>query len=82
MFFSSNWFYTYHFNTVNGSRFDVRTRALNSVLYWSMQIVGAGVFGYCLDFKGVRRPVRARIAWGALMVLTMVCGMWWREGWM
>lgn len=72
MFFSSNWFYTYQFNSVNGARFNVRTRALNSTLYYLSQIVGAGVFGYCLDFKGVRRTIRARWAWGVLFALTMV----------
>ena len=34
MFFASNWFYTYQFNRVNHARFNVRTRALNSTLYW------------------------------------------------
>ena len=38
MFFASNWFYTYQFNDVNSARFDVRTRALNSVLYWLAQM--------------------------------------------
>jgi len=33
--------------------------------------VGAFVFGYCLDIKGVKRHVRARVAWGVLFVLTM-----------
>jgi len=32
MFFSSNWFYTYQFNSVNAAMFNTRTRALNSTL--------------------------------------------------
>ena len=49
MFFTSNWFYTYHFNDVNAAKFNTRTRALNSVLYWLAQIVGAAIFGFLLD---------------------------------
>lgn len=72
MFFASNWFYTYHFNEVNGAYFNVRTRALNNVLYYIMQIFGAFVFGYALDTTKYRRSTRAKAAWGALFVLIMV----------
>ena len=71
MFFASNWFYTYHFNDVNLAQFNTRTRALNNVLYWTAQMVGATVFGYALDFPGVKRTVRAKGSWIALMVLTL-----------
>lgn len=71
MFFASNWFYTYQFNGVNLARFTVRTRALNSVLYWGMQIVGAFVFGNALDFEKFSRTARAKGCWTALFVLTM-----------
>lgn len=70
MFFASNWFYTYQFNGVNLAQFNTRTRALNNVLYWSMQIVGAWVFGNALDTNGLRRSARAKVAWAALFVLT------------
>jgi len=70
MFFASNWFYTYQFNDVNLAQFNTRTRALNNVLYWSFQMVGATVFGYGLDLPGVRRTTRAKGAWVALMLLT------------
>jgi hypothetical protein len=72
MFFASNWFYTYQFNDVNLAHFNTRTRALNSTLYWSAQIVGAVVFGYALDLKFLRRTLRAKAAWVALVVLTFV----------
>lgn len=72
MFFASNWFYTYHFNQVNAGYFNTRTRALNNVVYYIMQIVGAFVFGYALDNQSLRRTMRAKIAWVALFVLTMV----------
>ncbi|KAF2453367.1 major facilitator superfamily domain-containing protein [Lineolata rhizophorae] len=72
MFFASNWFYTYHFNDVNLAQFNTRTRALNGVLYWSSQIVGALVFGIALDRVPVRRRLRAQGCWVALFVLTFV----------
>ena len=70
MFLSSNWFYTYQFNDVNAARFNIRTRSLNSVLYYTSQIAGAYVFGYALDSKRFRRGMKARIVWGVLLVLT------------
>ncbi|KIW08060.1 uncharacterized protein PV09_01002 [Verruconis gallopava] len=70
MFFASNWFYTYHFNEINGTRFNTRTAALNNVLYYTMQIVGAFVFGYALDRPNIRRTVRAKAVWVVLFVLT------------
>lgn len=72
MFFASNWFYAYHFQEVNGAYFNTRTRALNSVVYYLMQIVGAYVFGFALDYKGIRRTMRAKAAWAALFVFIMV----------
>jgi MFS family permease len=72
MFFSSNWFYTYHFNGVNLAQFNTRTRSLNSVLYWLSQIWGAMIFGYCLDLTRFRRTVRAKALWVILFVLTFV----------
>ncbi|KAL6812611.1 DUF895 domain membrane protein [Trichoderma camerunense] len=70
MFFVSNWFYVYQQNAVNGAVFNVRTRALNSLLYWLAQIFAAGIWGYLLDVQGVRRSVRAKITWVVLVVLT------------
>src|ERR1035438_8819095 len=72
MFWSSNWFYTYQQNDVNGAHFDTRTKALNGVLYYSAQIVGALVLGYALDIQSIRRTVRAKAALGMLLVATMV----------
>ena len=70
MFFASNWFYTYHFNDFNSAKFNIRTRSLNSVLYWISQIIGAYIFGYALDVKSVRRSMRAKIVWTVLLVIT------------
>lgn len=71
MFLASNWFYTYQPNVVNLARFNVRTRSLNSTLYWGSQIVAALVFGYVLDLKSFRRTTKAKAALAALFVLTM-----------
>ncbi|EEP76797.1 predicted protein [Uncinocarpus reesii 1704] len=78
MFLASNWFTTYQFNGVNLAQFNIRTRALNNVLYWFFQMVGAFVFGYLLDIKSVRRTVRARAGLVLLFVLTMAV---WGGGW-
>jgi MFS family permease len=77
MFLASNWFYAYHFTEINGAYFNVRTRSLNGVVYYIMQIVGAYIFGYALDIKGVRRTTRAKAAWAALFSTIMIiwgCG--------
>jgi hypothetical protein len=71
MFWASNWFYTYQQNGINGAHFDTRTKALNSLLYYLAQIVAALVLGYLLDIEKFRRTVRAKAAWGMLMVMTM-----------
>ena len=83
MFFASNWFYTYQFNAVNLAKFNIRTRALNNTLYWTSQIIGAYVFGYALDVHRISRPLRARVAWVVLFVITMVIwggGYAWQKG--
>ena len=72
MFFSSNIFYTYQTNDMNGGHFNTRTRALNNLLYWLSQIFGALVFGYSLDISSIRRSVRAKASFAALFVLTFV----------
>lgn len=72
MFCASNWFYTYQFNNFNGARFNVRTRSLNSLLYWLTQMIGAILIGFMLDWKRFSRPVRARIGWTVIFVIGMV----------
>ncbi|KAK9311132.1 major facilitator superfamily [Lipomyces starkeyi] len=72
MFWSSNWFYTYQMNSVNGAHFDTRTKALNDFLYWFAQIVAASILGPILDLKYFRRSIRAKAALIGLFSLTMV----------
>ena len=71
LFLASNWFYTYHFQDVNLAKFNIRTRSLNNVLYWSCQIIGALIFGTLLDYGGLRRSTKAKINVGLLFTLTM-----------
>ncbi|CAO3657545.1 unnamed protein product [Mucor hiemalis] len=50
LFAGSNWFYTYQWNEYNAPHFmSIRARALNNLLYWAFQIIGAGLFGTFLD---------------------------------
>lgn len=72
MFFASNWFYTYHFQCVNLPKFNIRTRCLNSVLYYLSQIIGAWIFGVCLDMERFTRSTKARGAVVALFIFTFV----------
>ncbi|TVY83363.1 UNC93-like protein [Lachnellula suecica] len=72
MFWSSNWFTTYQQNGVNGLHFTTRTKALNNLLYYLAQIIGAIIYGYAMDIQGVRRSIRARASLGVLFVLTLV----------
>lgn len=72
MFWSSNWFYTYQQNAINGAYFNTRTKALNGFLYWFAQIVAAVIIGPLLDLEKVRRSVRAKAALVILFILTVV----------
>lgn len=74
MFLASNWFYGYQFNSINATYFNIRTRSLNSLLYWLMQMIGALAFGTLQDLKFLSRPWRARLIWVVLFAITM--GVW------
>lgn len=83
MFWSSNWFYTYQMSVVNGAIFNIRTRALNSFLYWLAQILAAIVMGPLLDLKYFRRSVRAKASLVLLLAVTMAIyggGYAWQKG--
>lgn len=68
-FFVSNFYYTYQFNDYNGALFTLRTRSLNSLLYWLFQIFGVQLFGLCIDSKFIRRRSRA---WLGLIFITLL----------
>lgn len=71
MFCASNWFYTYQFNDFNGARFNVRTRSLNSLLYWLSQMVGAIMFGTIMDYLKWRRATRAKVGFFIVFIAGM-----------
>eukprot|EP00516_Mucochytrium_quahogii_P012547 CAMPEP_0203793538 /NCGR_PEP_ID=MMETSP0100_2-20121128/5922_1 /ASSEMBLY_ACC=CAM_ASM_000210 /TAXON_ID=96639 /ORGANISM=" , Strain NY0313808BC1" /LENGTH=385 /DNA_ID=CAMNT_0050697331 /DNA_START=312 /DNA_END=1466 /DNA_ORIENTATION=+ len=51
LFFASNFFYTYVF-AVNLKLFTIRTRGLNSALFWGAQMVFSVLFGRLVDHNG------------------------------
>ncbi|OLL22275.1 UNC93-like protein [Neolecta irregularis DAH-3] len=71
-FWASNWFYTYQFNDMNAYYFNIRTRALNNLMYWFMQIFGALTFGSFLDVQSLSRRSRGAAGWVILFVLVNV----------
>ncbi|SAM05317.1 hypothetical protein [Absidia glauca] len=73
---SSNWFYTYQQQAYNGGGyFNIRARALNNLVYWAMQILGAGAFGWMLDLKALgNRKRRAYI--GNTVVIVVLGALW------
>ncbi|KAK8565624.1 hypothetical protein V6N13_020708 [Hibiscus sabdariffa] len=66
---ASNFFYTYHFNDVNGLMFNLRTRGLNNVFYWGSQMIGSVGIGYVLDFSFKSRRTRGLVGVGIVTVL-------------
>ncbi|KAL0950519.1 hypothetical protein HGRIS_007328 [Hohenbuehelia grisea] len=76
MFFASNWFYTWQFNDYNGTLFNIRGRALNTLVYYIAQIIGSLFIGIILDQKRLRRRSRAFIGWGILFGMTFVVHVW------
>ncbi|KAF7313553.1 hypothetical protein HMN09_00511400 [Mycena chlorophos] len=76
MFFASNWFYAWQFNDFNGALFDIRTRSLNSMVYWSAQVVGSLIMALVLDRKSLSRRTRAFIGWFIVLVMVFVVHGW------
>ncbi|CDK25299.1 unnamed protein product [Kuraishia capsulata CBS 1993] len=73
MFYNANVFYSYQQNVVNGATFNLRTRSLNSALYWIAQMLGGFLIGFILDFSLIgNRRNRALWGWGTLFVTGMV----------
>ncbi|VUC35950.1 unnamed protein product [Clonostachys rosea] len=71
LFFSANVFYSYQQNNVNGLTFNIRTRSLNSALYWMAQMLGGMLIGFILDTPWLERPARARLGWAFLLATGM-----------
>ncbi|KAI9102166.1 hypothetical protein K1719_023676 [Acacia pycnantha] len=73
----SNFFYTYQFNHVNGSLFNLRTRGLNNVLYWGAQMVGSIGIGYIMDYSFKSRRKRGFVG---ICVVAVVGSCVWGGG--
>jgi MFS family permease len=73
LFFCANVFYSYQQNNVNGFTFNIRSRSLNSSLYWMAQMLGGFLIGFILDlpFYNLPRHTRAKIGWAVLFVTGM-----------
>lgn len=80
LFVASNWFYTYQFNFVNGSLFTVRTRGLNSALYWGAQMLAAWLLGLMLDLPNT--PKRTRAVYGYIFGFTLFAAAWLMGVWL
>lgn len=76
LFAGSNWFYTYQFQVYNGGGFfTLRARSLNNLLYWLFQIIGAGIFGWLLDWAKLgSRKTRAIFA--NSFIFAVLCASW------
>ncbi|PIA15730.1 MFS general substrate transporter [Coemansia reversa NRRL 1564] len=68
MCFTSNFFYTYQFNSINGALFNIRTRGFNNIFYWGSQMVGAFAISFLLDTPRFKRRTRGFIAFGLVFV--------------
>ena len=59
-FLASNWFYAYQF-ALNAAYFSLRSRALNSMMYWLFQMFGSFAISGVLDYKGWERRTRGLV---------------------
>ena len=71
MFFNANVFYSYQQNNVNGETFNLRTRSLNSALYWLAQMVSGLLMGLLLDIGRLSVRSRALAGWAVLFTTGM-----------
>ncbi|KAJ2822889.1 hypothetical protein FBU31_004455, partial [Coemansia sp. 'formosensis'] len=68
MCFTSNFFYTYQFDNINGALFNVRTRGFNNIFYWGFQMVGSYAISFLLDYSGLGRKTRGYVAFAIVLV--------------
>jgi len=77
-FLASNWFYTYNFNGFNGHQFNVRTRGLNSAIFWGAQMIAAWLYGGLLDREGppAVRATRGMTLLVSALAISMTLALW------
>ena len=71
MMFVSNFYLPYMFNDINLARFNIRTRALNVVLFYAAGIPGAYAAGTFFDRKSLSRSLRTATGLALLLALFM-----------
>nr|CAB3486351.1 unnamed protein product [Digitaria exilis] len=71
---TSNFFYTYQFNNVNGVLFTLRTQGFNNIFYWSARMMGSTGIGCFLDFGFA--SCRKRGITGVLVVFVLGTAIW------
>ncbi|CAL5405515.1 unnamed protein product [Camellia sinensis] len=71
---ASNFVHCYQFNNVNGVLFDLRTRGLTNMCYWTAQMIGSLVIGYIIDISFKSRRVRGLVSVG--IVGLVGTGIW------
>lgn len=71
---SSNFCYGFQQTVYNGYFFSLRSRGLNSLLYWLAQMFGAMVMGVVLDTPRMKRRNRA---WAGWAITSVVCWTVW-----
>lgn len=64
------------FSEYNGALFNIRARALNSLVYWMSQIVGSIAIGQLLDRKKLSRRIRAFSGWTVLFIMVFAVHIW------
>lgn len=74
LFFSSNFYYTYVFNGVNGRLHNPRTRGLNTAFFWGAQMAGSVLFARVVDQERLTLYARARR--GFFLVLVIMSISW------
>ncbi|KAF9457984.1 major facilitator superfamily domain-containing protein [Collybia nuda] len=71
-FFTTNFYYSYQQNTVNGATFTLRTRSINGAMYWIARVIGSPIIGFLLDLKVLSRPQRARLGYVFIFITGFV----------
>lgn len=75
LFITSNFFYTYQFNAINGGLFSIRARGLNSALYWGSQMLGSWLFGM-MFLDNLKMSRRRRAIWGSVILSVFFTVAW------
>lgn len=71
---ASNYCYAWQQTVYNGYFFSLRSRGINSLLYWLAQMVGALIMGFLVDTPHISRRLRAWCGWA---LATTVCWASW-----